>query len=136
MGERNYQRLFNPTEEHALLRKTVAEFARREVDPQAAEHDALGRLNVGLFRRLGELGLLGITIPAEDDGAGMDAVAAVVVRLGGLLRGAGVRSGVGVLDVASGGVLASDAGYAALAARARPANRDLRSGYLRFFCFR
>ena len=80
MGERNYQRLFNPTEEHALLRKTVAEFARREVDPQAAEHDALGRLNVGLFRRLGELGLLGITIPAEDDGAGMDAVAAVVVH--------------------------------------------------------
>ena len=80
MGERNYERLFNPTEEHALLRKTVAEFARREVDPQAAEHDALGRLNVGLFRRLGELGLLGITIPAEDDGAGMDAVAAVVVH--------------------------------------------------------
>lgn len=80
MGDRNYERLFNPSEEHALLRKTVAEFARREVDPQAAEHDRLGRLNVGLFRRLGELGLLGITVPVEDDGAGMDAVAAVIVH--------------------------------------------------------
>ena len=80
MGDRNYERLFNPSEEHALLRKTVAEFARREVDPQAAEHDDLGRLNVALFRRLGELGLLGITVPVEDDGAGMDAVAAVIVH--------------------------------------------------------
>jgi isovaleryl-CoA dehydrogenase len=80
MGDRNYERLFNPTEEHALLRKTVAELARREVDPQAAEHDALGRLNVALFRRLGELGLLGITVPVEDGGAGMDAVAAVIVH--------------------------------------------------------
>jgi len=80
MGDRNYERLFNPTEEHALLRKTVAELARREVDPQAAEHDALGRLNVGLFRRLGELGLLGITVPTDDEGAGMDAVGAVIVH--------------------------------------------------------
>ena len=80
MADRNYGRLFNPTEEHVLLRKTVAEFARREVDPQAAEHDALGRLNLALFRRLGDLGLLGITVPVEDDGAGMDAVAAVIVH--------------------------------------------------------
>jgi isovaleryl-CoA dehydrogenase len=80
MGDRNYERLFNPTEEHALLRKTVAEFARREVDPRAAEHDRIGGLDVPLFRRLGELGLLGITVPVEDDGAGMDAVAAVIVH--------------------------------------------------------
>ena len=80
MGDRNYERLFNPTEEHVLLRKTVAELARREVDPQAAEHDAQGRLNVALFRRLGELGLLGITVPVEDEGSGMDAVAAVIVH--------------------------------------------------------
>lgn len=80
MGERNYQRLFNPTEEHALLRQTVAELARREVEPQAAEHDAKGELNVTLFRTLGELGLLGITVPVEDGGAGMDAVAAVIVH--------------------------------------------------------
>lgn len=74
------QSLFDPTEEHRMLRQMVADFAAREVDPQAAEHDRLGVLNVPLFRRLGELGLLGITIPEADGGAGMDAVAAVIVH--------------------------------------------------------
>jgi isovaleryl-CoA dehydrogenase len=72
--------LFNPTDEHRLLRQTVAEFARREVDPQAAEYDAKGALNIPLFRRLGDLGVLGITVPAEDGGAGLDATAAVIVH--------------------------------------------------------
>jgi isovaleryl-CoA dehydrogenase len=72
--------LFNPTEEHELLRQMVAEFARREVEPQAAEYDEKGELNVGLFRKVGELGLLGITVPEEDGGAGLDAVAAVIAN--------------------------------------------------------
>lgn len=72
--------LFNPSDEHRMLRATVADFARRELEPQAAEHDRLGTLNVALFRRLGDLGLLGITIPEEAGGAGMDAVAAVIVH--------------------------------------------------------
>jgi isovaleryl-CoA dehydrogenase len=72
--------LFNPSDEHRMLRNTVADFARREVEPQAARHDELGTLNVALFRRLGDLALLGITIPEEDGGAGMDAVAAVIVH--------------------------------------------------------
>jgi len=72
--------LWNPTEEHQMLRQMVADFAVREVDGQAAEYDEKGVLNVGLFRRLGDLGLLGITIPEEDGGAGMDAIAAVIVH--------------------------------------------------------
>ncbi|HEY0132462.1 MAG TPA: acyl-CoA dehydrogenase family protein [Nannocystis sp.] len=72
--------LFNPSDEHRMLRRMVAEFARREVDPQAAEFDARGVLNVALFRRLGDLGLLGITIPDEDGGAGLDTTAAVIVH--------------------------------------------------------
>ncbi len=72
--------LFHPTDEHRMLRQTVADFARREVEPQAAEFDVKGVLNVPLFRKLGELGLLGITVSAEDGGAGMDAVAAVIVH--------------------------------------------------------
>ncbi len=72
--------LFNPSDEHRLLRQTVAEFARREVEPQAAQFDQKGELNVPLFRRLGELGLLGITVDIDDGGAGMDAVAAVIVN--------------------------------------------------------
>ena len=72
--------LFNPTEEHRMLRKMVAEFARREVDPQAAEHDLKGTLNLALFRRLGDLGLLGITVPDGDGGSGLDTTAAVIVH--------------------------------------------------------
>ena len=72
--------LFNPTDEHRMLRQTVADFARKEVDPQAATYDERGVLNVELFRKAGELGLLGITVPEEDGGAGLDAVAAVIVH--------------------------------------------------------
>jgi isovaleryl-CoA dehydrogenase len=76
----NSDLLFNPSEDHQLLRQMVADFARREVEPQAAEFDEKGVLNVDLFRRLGDLGLLGITIPLDDGGAGLDAVAAVIVH--------------------------------------------------------
>jgi isovaleryl-CoA dehydrogenase len=72
--------LFNPTEEHAALRRTIREFVEREVDPQAAEHDRAESLNVALFRKLGDLGVLGITVPEKFGGSGMDAVAAVIVH--------------------------------------------------------
>ncbi len=72
--------LFNPTEEHAALREMVADFTRKEVEPQAEASDRKQELNRPLFQKLGELGLLGITIPAEDGGAGMDATAAVIVH--------------------------------------------------------
>ncbi len=72
--------LYNPTEEHALLRKTVRDFTRAEVEPQALEHDRLEKFNVPLFRKLGELGLLGLTVPSEHGGSGLDAVASVIAH--------------------------------------------------------
>ncbi|MBI3300991.1 MAG: acyl-CoA dehydrogenase family protein [Deltaproteobacteria bacterium] len=72
--------LFNPTEEHTLLRRTVRDFVQKEVEPQALAHDRQERFNLTLFRRLGDLGLFGITVPTEYGGAGMDAVAAVIVH--------------------------------------------------------
>jgi len=71
--------LFAPTPEHALLAETLEAFVRREVEPQAADHDRGERFNLALFRRAGELGLLGVTLPEEYGGAGLDAVAAVQV---------------------------------------------------------
>src|SRR5262245_54280646 len=71
--------LFAPTPEHALLARTLDEFLRREVEPQAAEHDKAERFNHALFRRAGELGLLGVTLPEEYGGAGLDAIAAAQV---------------------------------------------------------
>jgi isovaleryl-CoA dehydrogenase len=72
--------LENPTEEHRMLRQMVRDLTRDEVEPQAEEHDREGTLNLPLFRRLGELGLLGVTIPEAHGGAGMDATAAVIVH--------------------------------------------------------
>ena len=51
-----------------------------EVEPQAGEHDRLEKFNLELFRKLGGLGLLGITVPEEFGGSGMDAIAAVIVH--------------------------------------------------------
>ncbi len=72
--------LFNPTEEHRMLRDLVQEFTTTEVEPQAAAFDEVGELNLPLFRQLGELGLLGITVPEEHGGSGMDTVAAVIAH--------------------------------------------------------
>ena len=71
--------LLAPTPEHALLATSLREFVRREVEPQAAEHDRAERFNRGLFQKAGDLGLLGITLPEEMGGSEMDAVAAVQV---------------------------------------------------------
>jgi isovaleryl-CoA dehydrogenase len=73
--------LFNPTEEHAMLREMVRQFTKDRIEPQAEEYDELGVLNMDLFRAVGqELGLLGITVSEEWGGAGMDAVAATIVH--------------------------------------------------------
>lgn len=71
--------LTTPTPEHAQLREMLAGFTAREVEPQAAEHDRAERFNHALFLRAGELGLLGVTLPEEHGGAGLDATAAALV---------------------------------------------------------
>ncbi len=63
-----------------MLRAMVADFTATQVEPQAEAYDAKEHLNISLFKALGELGLLGITIPVEDGGAGMDTVAAVIAH--------------------------------------------------------
>jgi isovaleryl-CoA dehydrogenase len=72
--------LYHPTEEHLALREMVRAFAEKDVLPQAREHDRLEAFNRKLFRKAGDLGLLGITVPEADGGAGMDAIAACIVH--------------------------------------------------------
>jgi isovaleryl-CoA dehydrogenase len=71
--------LFAPTPEHELLGETLRAFVEREVEPQAAEHDRSETFNRDLFRRAGELGILGVTISDEYGGADLDATAAVQI---------------------------------------------------------
>ncbi len=63
-----------------MLREMVRGWVASEVEPQALEHDRNEKFNLGLFRQMGEMGLLGITAPVEHGGAGMDALAAALVN--------------------------------------------------------
>lgn len=72
--------LFAPSSEHRMLAETVEQFVSAEVEPQAEAHDSAEKFNHDLFRRAGDLGLLGLTVPEELGGAGMDAAASVIVH--------------------------------------------------------
>ncbi len=63
-----------------MLREMVRNFAEEEVEPQALEYDRDEKFNTALFRRLGDLGLLGITVEEEYGGVGMDATAVAIVN--------------------------------------------------------
>lgn len=72
--------LNNPTDEHRALRETLRQFVEMEVDPQAMASDRSDTFNLELLRKLGVLGVLGITVSEKCGGAGMDAAAAVIVH--------------------------------------------------------
>jgi alkylation response protein AidB-like acyl-CoA dehydrogenase len=65
---------FEPSEHHALLRKSVREFARGEIGPHAQQWDREERFPTELVPKLAAMGLLGIRIPQEYGGSGMDRV--------------------------------------------------------------
>src|SRR5262245_39429390 len=71
------QRLFG--DEHAMLRKSVRAFVEREVAPCVDEWEAAGRIPKTFWRRLGELGFLGLEFPVEYGGAGGDFLSSVVL---------------------------------------------------------
>ena len=72
--------LTNPTETHKMLRDTLKSFVETEVEPQAHEHDKKEKFNLVLFKKLGDLGLLGITVPEAYGGGDLDAVAVCIVH--------------------------------------------------------
>jgi alkylation response protein AidB-like acyl-CoA dehydrogenase len=62
-------------EHHIMVRDTAREFAENELKPQAAKWDADHRFPVEALAAMGSLGFLGMLVPEEYDGAGMDHVA-------------------------------------------------------------
>lgn len=62
------------TEEQELIKKTVKDFATKEIAPVAQEIDKERKFPAEIISKLGKLGLMGITIPLEEGGAGLDTV--------------------------------------------------------------
>ncbi|WP_281864646.1 acyl-CoA dehydrogenase family protein [Planomicrobium okeanokoites] len=63
---------FSFTEEQTLLRKTVRQFVDNEILPHIGEWDSKGGFDPIIWKRLAELGLMGVCIPEEYGGSGMD----------------------------------------------------------------
>jgi butyryl-CoA dehydrogenase len=69
---------FDLTEEQELVRETAAAFAEKEIKPHAARMDREGAYPSELVRRLGEIGFMGMFVPQQFGGSGMDYVAYVL----------------------------------------------------------
>lgn len=69
---------FELTQEQKQIRDLAREFAQKEIVPVAAEFDAKGEFPRSTIKKLGELGLMGIEIPVEYGGAGLDTMCYVL----------------------------------------------------------
>ena len=67
------------TDDHELLRRTIRAFVEKEVAPQVAAWEEAGEIPRSFWRRLGELGLLGLEFPVEHGGGGGDFFSSVVL---------------------------------------------------------
>ncbi len=70
----SFQMDFELTEDQRLIQQTARDFATREVEPIAAELDKSARWPTEIVTQLADLGFLGMAIPTEYGGAGLDAV--------------------------------------------------------------
>jgi alkylation response protein AidB-like acyl-CoA dehydrogenase len=66
------------TEEHKMIQQAARDFAQKSIAPIAAHHDETGEFPLQTVRQMGELGFMGIEIPEEYGGVGMDTLAYVL----------------------------------------------------------
>ena len=60
------------TEDHRMIRASIREFVEERIAPRAIEFDTTGTFPMDELRAMGDLGFLGIPIPEEYGGIGMD----------------------------------------------------------------
>lgn len=65
-------------EEIDMLRESVAGFAAKEITPRAEQADRTDQCPMDLWRKFGDMGLLGLTVSEEYGGAGMGYLAHMV----------------------------------------------------------
>ncbi len=72
---------FELTDEQKMIQEMARKFAEREIKPVAAELDRTHRHPEEIVQQMGELGLMGVTIPEEYGGAGMDYISYVLAMI-------------------------------------------------------
>jgi alkylation response protein AidB-like acyl-CoA dehydrogenase len=69
------------SEEHKMIQDMARDFAQKEIAPIAAEIDEAGRFPAETVKKMGELGFMGIEIPEEYGGTGMDTLSYVLAMI-------------------------------------------------------
>ena len=72
---------FDFSEEQLMIRDTAREFAQSEIAPSAVERDIKGEFPAEIVKKLGELGFLGMMVPPEFGGAGLDTISYVLAMI-------------------------------------------------------
>jgi alkylation response protein AidB-like acyl-CoA dehydrogenase len=66
------------SKEHEMIRQAARDFAQKEIAPIAAEHDESGEFPSETIKKMGAMGFMGIEVPEDYGGAGMDTLAYVL----------------------------------------------------------
>jgi hypothetical protein len=101
--------IFTPedfTDEQKMMRDSVKEFVDREIWPRKEEFEKKNYdLTKEIMRKAGELGFLGVSVPEEYDGLGMDFVSTMLVcdyisgATGSVATAFGAHTGIGTLPI-------------------------------------
>jgi butyryl-CoA dehydrogenase len=73
-GGKGVEMAYQLNEEQMMIQAMVRDFAREELMPSAAERDQTGEFPAENLKKMGELGLMGMNVPIEYNGAGVDTV--------------------------------------------------------------
>ena len=72
---------FQLTDDQLMIQAAARDFAQKQIAPIAAEHDLSGEFPMATVKQMGELGLMGVEVPPELGGAGLDAIAYVLALI-------------------------------------------------------
>ena len=72
---------FDLTEDQIMIQQSAKEFAEAEIAPSAVERDIAAKFPKEIVKKLGELGFLGMMVPSEFGGAGLDTISYVLAMI-------------------------------------------------------
>ena len=84
---------FDFSEEQLLIQQTAREFAESEIAPSTIDRDKESKFPTEIIKKLGELGFMGMMVPQQYDGAGLDTISYVLA----LIEISKVDASVGVI---------------------------------------